>query len=130
MKRYSRYAREFADYAREFADIERRMHHLERRLDNVGTVASRSVSSGIASAAQATDRIGEALLGALGEVVDRFRGGARSVSGGASRFGQEAGKLSGDALRRVTTEVARRPLAMLAIAAGIGLLIGLAGRRH
>ena len=98
--------------------------------DSLGSAASRTVSSGFASAAQATDRVGEALVGTLGELVDRFRGSARSVGGGATRFGQEAGKLSGDALRRLTSEVEHRPLAMQAIAAGIGLLIGLAGRRH
>jgi len=121
MKRYS-------TYAREFADIDRRMQQLERRFDGLGSAASRTVSSGFANAAQATDRVGDALVGALSELVDRFRGGARSV--GASRFGQEAGKLSSDALRRLTTEVEHRPLVMLAVAAGIGLLVGLAGRRH
>jgi hypothetical protein len=123
MKRYS-------TQARDFADIERRMQLLERRFESLGSAASRSVSSGFASAAQATDRVGEALIGALGELVDRFRGGARSVGGGATRFGQEAGKLSGDALRRLTSEVEHRPLVMLAVAAGIGVLIGLVGRRH
>jgi len=30
----------------------------------------------------------------------------------------------------LTTEVEHRPLVTLAVAAGIGLLVGLAGRRH
>ena len=65
------------------------------------------------------------------DLVDRFRGGARSVGGEAARFGQdaarfghEATKLGGDALRRVSTEVERRPLVMVAVAVGVGLLIG------
>ncbi len=78
---------------------------------------------------------------ALSDLVDRFRGGARSVGGEATRFGQdaarfghEATKLGGDALRRVSTEIERRPLVTVAIAVGVGLLIGLGGalgsRRH
>jgi ElaB/YqjD/DUF883 family membrane-anchored ribosome-binding protein len=121
-----------SSYGRELAEMERRMQQLERRLDSFGRAAGRS-SAGIA---QATDRMGEALVSALSDIVERFRGGARSVGGEASRFGleatrfgQEATKLGRDAVRRVASEVERRPLAMLAMAAGIGLLVGLAGRR-
>ena len=123
-----------SSYAREFAEVERRMQRLEQRL---GGVASRTAASGMASAAQATDRMGDALVSALGDLVDRFRGGARTVGGEAARFGQdaarfghEATKLGGDALRRVSTEVERHPLMMLGVAVGVGLLIGWAGRRH
>jgi hypothetical protein len=119
-------------YAREFADVERRMQRLEQRLDRLGHAASRAAAGGVATAAQATDRVGEAFVTALGDVIDRFRGGARSVSGEATRFGQdaarlgyEASRLGGDALRRVSTEIERRPLVTIAVAVGVGLLIGL-----
>ena len=128
-------------YTRELAEVERRMHRLEQRLERLGGVASRTAASGVASAAQATDRVGDAVLAALSDLVDRFRGGARSVSGEASRFGQdaarfgyEASKLGSQALRRVSTEIEHRPLVTVAIAVGVGLLIGLGGglgsRRH
>jgi ElaB/YqjD/DUF883 family membrane-anchored ribosome-binding protein len=85
--------------------------------------------------------MGDAVLSGLSDLVDRFRGGARNVGGEATRFGQEAArfgheatKLGGDALRRVSTEIERRPLVTVAIAVGVGLLIGLGGglgsRRH
>jgi|SRR5687767_3336767 hypothetical protein len=126
-----------SSYAREFAEVERRMHHLEQRLDRLGSLASRTAASGVASAAQATERVSDALVTALGDLVDRFRGGARSVGSEASRFGQdaarfghEASKLGGEALRRVSSEVERRPLMMIGVAIGVGLLIGWAGRRH
>jgi ElaB/YqjD/DUF883 family membrane-anchored ribosome-binding protein len=126
-----------SSYAREFAEVERRMHHLEQRLDRLGSIASRTAANGVASAAQATERVSDALVSALGDVVDRFRGGARSVGSEASRFGQgaarfghEASKLGSEALRRVSTEVERRPLMMIGVAIGVGLLIGWAGRRH
>jgi hypothetical protein len=79
---------------------------------------------------EATDRVSEALVSALGDLVDRFRGSGRSISGEAARFGYEAGKFGNDALRRVAAEVEQRPLVTLAIAVGVGLLIGMAARRN
>jgi len=119
-----------SNHTRDFAEIERRMQLLERRLERLGSVASRTAANGFAGAAQVTDRVGESVITALGDLVDRFRGGARSAGGEAARFGQEATKFGNEALRRVTAEVEHRPLVMLAIAAGIGLMIGIAGRRH
>ena len=126
-----------SSYTREFAEVERRMQHLEQRLDRLGSIASRTAANGMAGAMQATERVSDALVSALSDLVDRFRGGARSVGGEASRLGQdaarfgyEASKFGGEALRRVSTEVERRPLAMLAVAIGVGVLIGWAGRRH
>ena len=86
-----------SSYAREFAEVERRMHHLEQRLDRLGGVASRTAASGVASAAQATERVSDALVTALGDLVDRFRGGARSVGSEASRFGQDAARFGHEA---------------------------------
>jgi ElaB/YqjD/DUF883 family membrane-anchored ribosome-binding protein len=37
--------------------------------------------------------------------------------------------MTGDAIRRIENEVGQRPLLTLAIAAGIGFLAGIAGRR-
>ena len=38
--------------------------------------------------------------------------------------------MGGDALRKIEDEIGHRPLLTLAIAAGIGFLAGMAGRRH
>ncbi|MBX9776302.1 MAG: hypothetical protein K2Y71_18135 [Xanthobacteraceae bacterium] len=126
-----------SSYSREFAEVERRVQHLEQRLDRLGSLASRTAANGFAGAAHATERVSDALVSALSDLVDRFRGGARSVGGEAARFGQdaarlghEASKLGSEALRRVSTEVERRPLMMIGVAIGVGLLIGWAGRRH
>ena len=51
------------------------------------------------------------------------------MAGEATRFGGDALKMGGDALRRLEDEVEHRPLAMLAVAAGLGLLIGMMTRR-
>ena len=66
-----------------------------------------------------------------------FAAGRASVGGEAARFGQEAARvgheaarMGNDALRRVTNEVEHRPLVMLAVAVGVGLLMGLAAARR
>jgi ElaB/YqjD/DUF883 family membrane-anchored ribosome-binding protein len=55
----------------------------------------------------------------------------------AVRFGNEAAKfgakVGNDALERVASEVEQRPLVTLAVAIGVGILIGMVGgaaRRH
>jgi ElaB/YqjD/DUF883 family membrane-anchored ribosome-binding protein len=108
-------------------DIERRMHALERRLERTGGNALRQAKS---SLSDVSDRWGDTLATVLGEAADRLRGGARSVGDEASRFSQEAAKYGNEALRRLSHEVEHRPLVLLAVAAGVGFLVGVAGRRH
>jgi ElaB/YqjD/DUF883 family membrane-anchored ribosome-binding protein len=48
----------------------------------------------------------------------------------AAKIGSEAAKLSNDALRRLSDEVEHRPLVTLAVAVGVGILVGLASHRR
>jgi ElaB/YqjD/DUF883 family membrane-anchored ribosome-binding protein len=111
----------------DLAEIERRLRALEKRLERAG---SRTASGAV----QAADRTGDAIASALSDMSDRFRDGSRSVGGGALKLGneaaKEAAKLGNDALQRLADEVERRPLTTLAIAAGVGLIVGLAAHRH
>lgn len=107
----------------DIGDIERRLRTLERRLERLGDRTS-------ASAAQAADRVGEGIASALTSIAERFRGGAGSVSDEAMRIGNEAAELGHDALRRVSREVERHPLVVLAVAVGVGILVGLASHRR
>jgi ElaB/YqjD/DUF883 family membrane-anchored ribosome-binding protein len=45
-------------------------------------------------------------------------------------MGNEAAKLGNDALQRLSREVEHRPLVTLAVAVVVGILIGVASRRH
>ena len=70
-------------------------------------------------------------------VAERFRGGASSfgdeaakIRSEATKFGNEAAKLGNDAMRRLANEVEHRPLVTLAVAIGVGVLIGLASQRR
>jgi hypothetical protein len=121
-------------FAPNLAAIEGRLRSLESELERVGRKAGKRASAGMSSAG---DQVGDAIASAVSEIVDRFRSGRRLAGDEAVRFGNEAAKFGAkfgnDALERVTNEVEHRPLVTLAVAIGVGILIGMAGgmaRRH
>jgi len=95
-------------------DIERRLRSLEQQLERVGDRTS-------GSTAEIAERVGAAIAPVLSSIADQFRGGAHSM-------GDEAAKLGNDALRRLSNEIEHRPLVTLAVAVGVGILVGLASR--
>ena len=95
-------------------EIERRLRSLEQQVERVGGRTS-------ASTAEVAERAGAAIAPVLSSIADRFRGGTHSMS-------DEAAKLGNDALRRLSNEVEHRPLVTLAVAVGVGILVGLASR--
>jgi hypothetical protein len=102
-------------------EIERRLRSLEQRLQ-------RTAGSASAGVAQTADHIGDSIASALTSVAERFAGGANSMSIDAAKIGNEAVKLGDDALRRLSREVEHRPLVTLAVALGVGILVGLVAR--
>lgn len=48
----------------------------------------------------------------------------------ATKIGAAAAKVGNEALRRLSREVQHRPLVTLAVAAGVGILMGLANHRR
>jgi hypothetical protein len=80
------------------------------------------------------ERIGDAITPVLNEIADRLRSGRQLASDEAARFGTEAvkigGRLGNEALDRIATEVEHRPVATLALALGLGILIGIAATRR
>lgn len=95
-------------------EIERRLRSVEQQLERVGDGTS-------ASTTEVVERVGAAIAPVLSSIADRFRGGAHSMS-------DEAANLGNDALRRLFNEVEHRPLITLAVAVGVGILVGLASR--
>jgi ElaB/YqjD/DUF883 family membrane-anchored ribosome-binding protein len=106
----------------EIGDIDQRLRALERRLEAIG---GRSA----ASAAQAVDQVGETIASALGSVAERLRGRADLVRDEVAKIGGDAAKLGNQALRRLVDEVEHRPLITLAVAVGVGILVGLASHQ-
>jgi ElaB/YqjD/DUF883 family membrane-anchored ribosome-binding protein len=115
-------------FDRNISALEGRLHALENELEKIGRKAGRRASAG---ASAAGDHIGDAIASAVTEIVDRFRSGRRLAGDEAVRFGNEAAKFSAKvgngALERVASEVEHRPLVTLAVAIGVGVLIGMAG---
>jgi hypothetical protein len=117
-------------FASNVSAIEGRLRALESELERIGRTAGRHASAG--------DHLGDAIASAVTEIVDRFRSGRRLAGDEAARFGNKAGtlgaKFGNDALQRMASEVEHRPLVILAVAVGVGILIGMAGgmagRRH
>jgi ElaB/YqjD/DUF883 family membrane-anchored ribosome-binding protein len=101
--------------AEEIAAIEDLMSDLDKRLRRLSGTA-RSEAAG--ASGDVRDFVGEA----LDRIMTRVRESASDVT---SSVVDEASRLSGDAFKKLTDEVEQRPLVMLAIAAGIGFLVGL-----
>lgn len=102
-------------------ELERRLASLERQLQQQGRRAYNGAEG-------AVDRTAETIASVLNSMADRFRGS--SVNDEAAKIGNHVAKLGNDALRRLSTEVEHRPLVTLAIAVGVGVLVGLISNRR
>ena len=105
--------------AEEIAAIEDLMSDLEKRLRRLSGTARREASG---ASSEVGDFVNEALDRIMSRVRDSAAGVTHTVAEEATRFGS-------DAFKKLTDEVEHRPLLMLAVAAGIGFLVGLANRR-
>ena len=103
---------------------------IERELAVIGRKAGRQAS---ANASAASDVIAVTIGPILNDIADRFWRGQRAAADGAADLGGRAmrmsGKVGSDALDRIASQAKERPLLTLAVAIGIGVLIGAAGRR-
>ena len=113
------------------AAIAGHLRAIENELGRIGRNAGRQAS---ARRSAVGDQIGDAVTPILNEIAERLRSGRRVATEEAARFGNEAvkfgGKIGNDALDRIAMEVEYRPLVALAVAIGVGILIGIAGRRR
>jgi ElaB/YqjD/DUF883 family membrane-anchored ribosome-binding protein len=105
--------------AEEIAAIEDLMGDLEKRLRRLASTARRE-------GAGASGEVGDFVTEALDRIMARVR---ESASGVSQSVADEASRIGSDTFKKLTDEVEHRPLLMLAVAAGIGFLAGLANRR-
>ena len=103
---------------------------IERELTVVGRQAGRRAS---ANASAAGDLIADTVGPILNDIADRFWRGQRAATEGAADLSNRAvrmgGRVGNDALERIAAQAKERPLLTLAVAIGVGVLIGAAGRR-
>jgi ElaB/YqjD/DUF883 family membrane-anchored ribosome-binding protein len=105
--------------AEEIAAIEDLIGDLEKRLRRLSGSARREVSG---ASGEVSDFVSDALERITSSVRESASNAGQSLADEATRFGSEA-------FKKLTNEVEHRPLLMLAAAAGIGFLAGLANRR-
>ena len=107
--------------------------HLRAIEKELGALGKSGGQRAAASASVVGNQIADAIGPILSEIVDRFLRGQSSALKDAASLGNQAVRsgaaLGKDALQRITSDTKRRPLAILAVALGIGVLIGIAVRR-
>lgn len=85
-------------------------------------------------ATTAGNQIVDAIVPILSEIIDRFGHGQGVAVDEAASFGNEAVKIAtkigSNALEQVATQTKKRPLVTLAVAIGVGILVGMASRRR
>ena len=99
--------------------IEELMHDLETRLRRLNAKTKTEVSG-------ASGDISEFVSQALARIAKQAHDSAQTATRSIAEEATEAGT---DSLKKIWDELERRPLATLALAAVIGYLIGLVGRR-
>jgi len=103
----------------EIAAIEGLLSDLEKRLHRLSGATKREVSG---ASGDVSDFVSEALSGIMGRMRD-------SATNMGEAIGDQATRLGGEAIKTVADEIEQRPLIMLAVAAGVGYLVGIASRR-
>lgn len=108
--------------------------HLRAIQNELRAFGSRSGRRASVEAAAAGDRIADTIGPILNDIADRFRKGQQVAFDQASVFGNQAvkagAKAGGDAVDHIAGQTKQRPLMMLAVAIGVGILIGAAARRN
>ena len=113
----------------EVGEIEQRLRSLEKILEKIGARAS-------TNARDTAEGLGDAIASALFGWADRFRRSASSVGDQSASIGRDAAqygaefgaKLGRSALTKVSDETERHPLFAVAVAVGVGVLIGMVSK--
>ena len=104
-------------------EIERRLQTLEKRLSEIGARARASTNN-----RDIVGDLSEVIASALSTWADRFRQGADTVGDQSAALGKDAARLGTMALDRIGDETRQRPLVAVAVALGVGVLVGMALR--
>jgi ElaB/YqjD/DUF883 family membrane-anchored ribosome-binding protein len=99
----------------EIARLESLIANLEKKLERARNSAGGGVESDVSAF------VGDALAG----IMERVRDSAETVT---DDLADRATKAGTDAFKKMTAEIENHPIALLAIAAGIGFLLGISRR--
>ena len=101
-------------------EIEQRLRSIEQRLGRSNPAAANELAEHVAGT----------IATALSGMATRLLGSTDLSAEGVGKIAGAAGQFGNDALRRVGQEIRHRPLVTVAVAVGVGVLVGLVGRRH
>jgi ElaB/YqjD/DUF883 family membrane-anchored ribosome-binding protein len=107
--------------AAQAGQIERRLQALEKRLNEVGARASTNGRDIVGD-------LSDVIASALSSWANRFRHGAGTVRDQSASVGEDAARLGTMAMDRIADESRERPLVAVAVALGVGVLVGMAIR--
>lgn len=106
--------------------------HLRAIQDELGDIGKSAGRRGSASAVAVGNQIADTLTPILNDLADRFRQGQRVALSQAASAKREAVKASAkagnEALERVAQQTRQQPILTVAVALGVGILIGAASR--
>ena len=102
-------------------EIERRLQALGKRLNLAGARAS--------NGRDIVGDLGDVIASALSSWADRLRQGASTVGDQSAALGKDAARLGTIAIDRIGDESRQRPLVAVAVALGVGILVGMAVRK-
>jgi ElaB/YqjD/DUF883 family membrane-anchored ribosome-binding protein len=109
----------------EVGEIDRRLRSLEKNLEKIGARAS-------THARDTAEGLGDVVASALLGWVDRFRQSTSALGDQSAAVGRDAAKfgaqLGRGTLTTVSDETERHPFFALAVAIGIGVLIGIVSK--
>jgi ElaB/YqjD/DUF883 family membrane-anchored ribosome-binding protein len=105
----------------EAEEIERRLRTLEKTIEKLGGHAS-------SRARETAGGLADAVASVLSNWVPRFRDGANTLGDQSAALGKDAARYGTAALDRISEETEQRPLIAVAVALGVGILIGMATR--
>ena len=105
----------------EVGEIERQLRSLEKTIEKLGSRTSSRARDTAGSLADAAALV-------LSTWTPRFREGASTLSDRSAALGTDAARYGTAALDRISEGTEERPLVAIAIALGVGVLIGMATR--
>jgi len=103
----------------DMAAIQELMHELETRLRRLNSAAKQEASG-------VTAEVNGLVNDALSNMAEKLRERTQSLADSAT---DDAVRMGGQALKQLGRGIERHPVATLALAAGIGFLVGMTGNR-
>jgi hypothetical protein len=114
------------------AALKGQIRKIESDLDSAWRTTGRT--NDVGTTATTASQIVDAIVPILSQVIEHFTRNPRVTVDEVANFGKEAtrigSKIGTNAFEQIATRTKERPLLILAVAVGVGILVGIARRRR